>query len=231
MGRSVRLDLDLLAETPHRDPDVGRVRVLGLRPAASEERLGCHRLAKVGRQGVEEARLGRRQLDRLAPDGRLAAVEVEGQVRSEDEALARHLVAEPPEDPVDPGAQLGVVVGLRDVVLGDLLEQVGLGVAGIDRGQDDDREVGPALDLAGEGQAVHPRHHHVDDQEVRPAALQAAERLVAVARGLDVEAVGPELVGEQDQQVRVVVDDQDPRRRPLAPGSTAQHRRLSMAGA
>ena len=36
---------------------------------------------------------------------------------------------------------------------------------------------------------------------------QPAQRLLAVARGLDLEAVGAELVGEQDEQVRVVVDD------------------------
>ena len=140
-------------------------------------------------------------------------MEVERQGRAEDEALARHLVAEPAEDAVDPGPQLRVVVRLGDVVLGDLLEQVGLGVAGVDRREDDDRQVGPGLDLAGEGQAVHPRHHHVDDEEVRPAGPEPAEGLVAVAGGLDLVAVRAELVREDDEQVRVVVDDEDPRRR------------------
>jgi hypothetical protein len=62
-------------------------------------------------------------------------VEVEGELGPEDEALAGDLVAEPPQDAVDPGPQLRVVVRLRDVVLGDLLEQVGLRVAGVDRRQ------------------------------------------------------------------------------------------------
>ena len=103
------------------------------------------------------------------------------------------------------------MVRLGDVVLGDLLEEVGLGVAGVDRGQDDDRQVGLGLDLAGQGQAVHARHHHVDDQQVRPRRAQPAEGLVAVARGRDLVAVGAQLVGQQDEQVRIVVDDEDPR--------------------
>ena len=211
VDRLVRVDLDLLAQAAHRDPDVGRVGILGLRPAAREERLGRDRLAEVRREGVQQARLGRGQLDDLAADRRLATMEVEDEVRAEDEALARHLVAEPLEDPVDPRPQLRVVVRLGDVVLGDLLEQVGLRVAGVDRRQDDDRQVGLGLDLARQGQAVHPRHHHVDDEQVRPGRAQPPERLVAVARGRDLVAVGAQLVGEQDEQVRVVVDDEDPR--------------------
>ena len=95
VDRPVRVDLDLLAQAAHRDPDVRRVGVLGLGPAARQQRLGRDGLAEVGGQGVEQARFGRRQLDDLAADGRLAAVQVEGQVRPEDEALARDLVAEP----------------------------------------------------------------------------------------------------------------------------------------
>ena len=41
---------------------------------------------------------------------------------------------------------------------------------------------------------------------------QPAEGLVAVAGGRDLVAVGAQLVGEEDEQVRVVVDDQDPGR-------------------
>ena len=144
MERPVGVDLELLAEAAHRDPDVGRVGVLGLGPAADEQRLGRDGLAEVRGQRVQQPRLGRGQLDRLAADGRLAPVQVEGQVRAEDQALARDLVAEPAQDAVDPGPQLRVVVGLGDVVLGDLVEEVGLGVAGVDRREDDDRQVGDA---------------------------------------------------------------------------------------
>ena len=72
------------------------------------------------------------------------------EVRAEVQALARHPLADPPQHPLDPRAQLRVVVRLGDVVLGELVEQVGLVVAGVDRRQDDDRQVGAGLDLARE---------------------------------------------------------------------------------
>jgi hypothetical protein len=55
MDGLVRIDLHLLAEPAHRDPDVGRVGVLGLGPAAGEERLGRDGLAEVGGEGIQEA--------------------------------------------------------------------------------------------------------------------------------------------------------------------------------
>ena len=112
-------------------------------------------LAEVGRERVEEPPLGGRQLDALTGDGGGPLVEVEREVGPEHEALAGHAVAQAPEDPLDPGAELGVVVGLGDVVLGHLREEVRLAVAGVDGREDDDRQVRPRLDLAGEGEAVH----------------------------------------------------------------------------
>ncbi len=65
---------------------------------------------------------------------------------------AAEAVAKATQDPVDPSPQLGVVVRLGDVVLGDLVEQLGLRIGGVDRGEDDDREVGPRLDRRVHGQ-------------------------------------------------------------------------------
>jgi hypothetical protein len=81
-------------------------------------------------------------------------VQLEDQVRPQDEAPTRDAVAQAPEDPLDAGAQLRVVIRLGDVVLRDLGEQSRLAVAGVDRGEDDDGKVGAILDLPGEGQAV-----------------------------------------------------------------------------
>ena len=163
----------------------------------------------------------------LAADDRLAAVELERQVGPEVQPLARHPVAEPPEHARIARPQLRVVVRLGDVVLGDLVEQVGLGVRGVDRRQHDDRQVRPRLDLARERQPVHARHQHVDDQEVRPGLAEAAQRLLAVARRLDLVAVRAQLVREDHEQVRVVVDDQDARRRDaVRAGSTEHGRRI-----
>ena len=226
VDRVVRIRLDLLAEAAHRHPDVRRVGVVGVAPAAVEERLRADRVAEVRRERVQQARLGRRRAGPARPDGRRLAPQVERELRADGQLAVRHLVAEPAHDPRDPRPELGVVVRLGDVVLGDLLEQVRLRVRGVDRREDDDRQVSPRLDLAGEGQPVHAGHHHVDDQEVRPAAVEPPQRLLAVARGLDLEAVVAQLVGQQDEQVRVVVDDEDARPRRPPP----RHPPLSMAG-
>ena len=57
------------------------------------------------------------------------------------------------------------------------------------------------------------------------AAVEASERLLAVARGRDVEAVEPELLGERDEEITIVVNEQDPwDRRAVAPrGQAAGH--------
>ena len=143
----------------------------------------------------------------------------------EIEALARDAIADPPKDPLDARPELRVVVGLGDVVLGELVEEVGLVVAGIDRRQDDDRQVGTGLDLARERQPVHARHQQVDDQQIGPGAVEASERLLAIARGRDVEAVEAQLLGERDEEITIVINEQDPwDRRAVAPrGQAAGH--------
>ena len=95
VGRVVRVGFELRPQPAHRHPDVGRIRVLGLGPAAGEQGLGRHDLADVRHEGVEQPRFGRRQLDRLAVDERLAAMELEDDLRAEDQAAPRDLVAEP----------------------------------------------------------------------------------------------------------------------------------------
>ena len=58
--------------------------------------------------------------------------------------------------------------------------------------------------------------------------LQPAQRLVAVAGGRDVVAVVAELVGEDDEQVRIVVDEEEPGRALLPCRPAADHHGASI---
>ena len=123
------------------------------------------------------------------------------------------------------------MVGLGDIVLGHLVEQVRLGFGGVDGGQDDDREIGAGLDLSREREAVHAGHQHVDDEQVWPGVVKPAQSFVAVTGGLDVVAVCSELLGEDDEQVGVVVHDEDPRGpHAVRSGSALQHGARITAG-
>ena len=99
VARPVRVDLELLAQAPHRHPDVGRLGVVGLRPAARQQGLGRDGLAEVGGQGEEQPRFGRGELDGLAADDRPALVELEDRGPARDRgpcaAPARRPVAGP----------------------------------------------------------------------------------------------------------------------------------------
>ena len=90
VARMVGIGLELLPQAPHRDPHVGRLGVVRLRPAADHQGVRRDGLAEVGGEGEEEPRLGRRQLDGLAADDGLASVELEdrGPARGRDPCAA-----------------------------------------------------------------------------------------------------------------------------------------------
>jgi hypothetical protein len=112
----------------------------------------------------------------------------------------------------DPGDQLGRVERLDQVVVDaggqadDLVDGHALG------GQHDHRKGrGERLGAqpAGQLDAVHPRHHPVDDGQVGAAALHHLEGLLAVP-GLDhLVPVHPEVELDEARDVLVVVDHQD----------------------
>src|SRR5262249_40485974 len=88
--------------------------------------------------------------------------------------------------------------------------------------------------LAADVEAVHPRQHHVENDQIVAAAGGAGEARFAVARGLDAIAFAAEPIGEREPQPGLVLHDQHawrhahdaalalPRRRP-----TAERRRPS----
>src|ERR1035437_2175257 len=126
----VGIDFDLLAQTAHRDPDVGRVGLFRVGPAADEQSVSRDDLAEICCQGMEQARFCRGQLHFRVGDRRRPAVKIEREVRSEHQRLAWDPVAQPSQDALDSGPQLRVVVWLGDVGLRPPSQEAGRSVGG-----------------------------------------------------------------------------------------------------
>ena len=65
-----------------------------------------------------------------------------------------------------------------------------------------------AAQLRAQGEAVQARQLQVEDHDVVAARAQPLEGLPAVAQRLDLEALGPQVVDDQLDDVRVVLDDE-----------------------
>ena len=139
-------------------------------------------------------------------------MQIECEVRTENQRLARNPISQPPQDALDSGPQLRIVIRLGDVVLGHFVDQLRLAVCCVDGGQDDDRQVRVGLDLAGQRQPVDLGHHQIQQDQVRPAGLQPAQRLLPVAGSRHFIAVVVQLLRQNHEQARVVVDQKNPSR-------------------
>ena len=78
------------------------------------------------------------------------------------------------------------------------------------RGEDDDLEAGIAgLQFLEQADAVHLVHAQVGDDELGPEAAGGGQRQRRAFDGLDFVVLGAQADGQQAQQARIVVDDQD----------------------
>jgi hypothetical protein len=66
-------------------------------------------------------------------------------------------------------------------------------------------------DLAADVEAVHPRQHDVEDDQIVRALGRTREAGLAVARGLDAVAFAAEPIAERQPQAGFVLDEQDAR--------------------
>ena len=107
MGRPVGVHLHLLAQAAHRHPDIAGIGVLGVCPAPDQEGLRGDGLAEVGGEGVEQARFRGGEGDLLAGHLRHAAMQLEGQVGPQLQALPWNAIAQAPENPLDPRPDSG----------------------------------------------------------------------------------------------------------------------------
>ena len=126
----------------------------------------------------------------------------------------------------DPRLQLAIVDRLGQELVGPGLDEADAILLGMERRHDDDRNVAGvrALLQPPEGlEAVHDRHHHVEQDEIGRIARDAGQRLAAVPRLHRATAQRVELLHQDIAIERLVIDDEDGRRpaHRLAPRPTA----------
>ena len=150
-------------------------------------------------------------------DGDLAAagVEADGPDGEDLFVVLGHGDA-PPQDRAHAGHELAEAEGLGHVVAGAELEaedDVDLGVAGRHH---DDRHRLEGAHLLADLDAGLVGQHDVEQDEVGVDPVEEAQRLVAVAGGLDGEALAGQARGQGLSIGLLVVDDQD--QGPVVPG-------------
>ena len=115
----------------------------------------------------------------------------------------------PPQLGPDPGQQLHGVEGLGHIVVGPHVQSQHLvRILGLGRQQDHRQVV--ALPQAGHGgDAVHPRHHHVQQDQVHLLPVQQPQGLIAVIGRQHPVALGGQIDVQGRHDVLFIVADQD----------------------
>ena len=191
------------------DVDGPRVAVEVLAPDKAEQALSVQDQALVAHEGSEEVELLGAQRDRFLGDRHLASQRVEADVADLEDGLGSDGALAAPEDGLDAGDQLSRVEGLRDVVVGADLEADDLVDVVVAGGEDDDGNVGCLAQLFADGEAVHLRHHYVEDDQVGVDGARLLQRLFAVVRLFHPEALVAEIEPGKLNNVFLVVDNKD----------------------
>ena len=194
--------------------DVDRARLAVVR--AAPERLEQH-LARVDAARVRGERAQQLELDVRELHGRPAHLdraprEVDAEAVDLDHVTLARVVAgrgRAAQERAHAAAELPDRERLRDVVVGAELEPehlVELVVAG---GEHDDRHGALRAQPLADLEPVELREHHVEHDQVDRLVAELPQRLLAVARLDDAEAVALERVGEELLDRVLVVDEED----------------------
>src|SRR3954453_2123644 len=211
--RLLGVELELLAQVADVDVDRPRVAVCAVAPDAGEEHVARPDAAGVRRERREDLELHVRRRDLGAAYAHAPLGEVDAQLVDVqrllvgDRVAPRHPAA--PERRLDAAAELAQRERLGDVVIGaelepeDLVDLLGL------RREHDDRHGAARPEAPADLEAVEPRHHHVEHDEVERRLAEARERLLPVRRLDDLVAVLAQGVAEERLDRLLVVDEQD----------------------
>src|SRR6266545_3445270 len=159
-------------------------------------------------QGRQQVELAPGQLDRLPPDEAAALGAVELEAVAPQDALLRYEALRAAKLRPHTCHHLGRRERLHDVIVGAELEPCDAIRLLATGGHKDDRDrrllTNPPHDL----EAVDLRQHHVDEREVDSAPAEQRERIGAVLRLSDGEALLAQVEAEQAPQRPLVLDDQ-----------------------
>jgi hypothetical protein len=194
----------------------GDAEVLGLgggvgAPDGVEQLAVAEDLAGTVGHVEEQVELLGGEVDVGAADGDAVVGDVDGEVADVDGlggggiegSLAAELGA-------DAGLELLDVEGLGDVVVGAGVEGGDLGSLLLADGEDEDGSGGDGADLAAELDAAHLGHGEVGDDEVGLPLAEEDEAVKTVGGGADVVALGAEDGLEGAEDLRLVVDEEEP---------------------
>ena len=142
----------------------------------------------------------------------LARLLVQLEVLEHEPARLGRGLAGAAQDRADAGHELLEAERLGHVVVAAAAEPADLVLGGVARGQEDDRHAGAlGAEAAGHLEALHVGQHHVEHHQVR---FEAADRGAAprgpVRGRLDREALEAQRHRDHLDDVRLVVDDEDP---------------------
>jgi hypothetical protein len=192
---------------------VDRARVAGERvpPHAFEELVAREDEAAMIEQLPEKVELLRGEPDLLFPDMALAAAGVEDEVTVlERPPLAmRTLRAAAAQDRAHASDELTRIERLREVVVGAGVETGDLVEVVVARREHEDRGVAGFADPPAHLHPVEIREHQVENHERRLPRFHEPERLAPAGRREDVEAVLPQVRGDERRDRGLVLDDKD----------------------
>jgi hypothetical protein len=213
--RAVHLDHRLAAA---RAPEVERVGdQLLARPALAADEHGDVGVGHLG-DGLEDARHRGTAADDLLEPERALDLGEEAAVVAPEQHVLHHAA--------DDDAQLVVVEGLREVVLGPELHRLHGDLLRAVRRDHDRRGVRiGAAQMLEHAHAADAVHAQVGDDDVEGAGVDVAHRLLAAFGGLDLIALASEKALQREAHRFLVVDDQNPalhlRLRPVTAAAAA----------
>jgi len=207
------LAVERLAEPPDVDVDGALVDIGIVAPHRVDELVAREHPPGMLHQEPEEAELGRAERDRAAAARHLELGEIHLDV-ADPEPLVGDRRPRTAQHRADAGDDLGRRERLRHVVVGAGVEPAHAVALLATRRQDDDRHVprlGPAPDLAAHLDAGQERQHPVEKHEIDRALGEDGEALLAVLRLEHLEAFLLEIIAQQRDDRRFVLDHQNDR--------------------